>query len=64
MAFNLEVKYYNSFWLKQVTSPNIEDINNANDSFVNIPISIPYIFAPNMNDTFVNTKCLILSFWT
>ena len=36
MAFNLEVKYYNSFWLKQVTSPNIEDINNANDSFVKV----------------------------
>ena len=36
MAFNLEVKYYNSFWLKQITSPNIEDINNGNDSFVKV----------------------------
>ena len=33
MSFNLEVKYYNSFWLKQVTSPKIEDTANENDVY-------------------------------
>ena len=33
MSFNLEVKYYNSFWLKQVTSPKVEDTAGNNDVY-------------------------------
>jgi len=33
MSFNLEVKYYNSFWLKQVTSPKIDDTASSNDVY-------------------------------
>ena len=36
MAFDLEVKYYNSFWLKQVTSPQIQDTTPGNDSFTKV----------------------------
>jgi hypothetical protein len=39
MPFNLEVKYYNSFWLKQVTSPKIQDAASptpGNDSFTKV----------------------------
>jgi hypothetical protein len=36
MPFNLEIKYYNSFWLKQVTSPKIEDSASNNPSFVKV----------------------------
>ena len=33
MAFNLEIKYYNSFWLKQNTSPFIENNIAGNTQF-------------------------------
>ena len=33
MAFNLEIKYYNSFWLKQNTSPVIENNIGQNPQF-------------------------------
>jgi hypothetical protein len=43
MAFNLEVKYYNSFWLKQITTPNISNNNGDNDSFVKLFPGIPFL---------------------
>ena len=36
MAFNLEIKYYNSFWLKQVTSPKITNTAGAYPSFTKV----------------------------
>jgi len=52
MAFNLEVKYYNSFWLKQITTPNISNNNGDNDSFVKLFPGIPFL--DNSNNGFPN----------
>jgi hypothetical protein len=43
MAFNLEVKYYNSFWLKQTTSPKIEDHLGFLDQFARTFPGIPHL---------------------
>ena len=43
MAFNLEIKYYNSFWLKQVTTPNITNNVALNPSFVKLFPGIPFL---------------------
>jgi hypothetical protein len=52
MAFNLEVKYYNSFWLKQITTPNISNNAGTNDSFVKLFPGIPFL--DNTNNGFPN----------
>ena len=52
MAFNLEVKYYNSFWLKQITTPNISNNAGTNDSFVKLFPGIPFL--DNTNNSFPN----------
>jgi hypothetical protein len=48
MAFNLEVKYYNSFWLKQITTPKITNNGNSganpsNPSFVRLFPGVPFL---------------------
>ena len=43
MAFNLEVKYYNSFWLKQITTPRITNNASGNPSFVRLFPGIPFL---------------------
>jgi len=52
MAYNLEVKYYNSFWLKQITTPNISNNAGGNDSFVKLFPGIPFL--DNTNNGFPN----------
>ncbi len=52
MGFNLEVKYYNSFWLKQITTPNISNNAGANPSFVKLFPGVPFL--DNSNDGFPN----------
>ena len=41
MPFNLEIKYYNSFWLKQNTSPKIYNSSGGNVSFVKVFPGVP-----------------------
>jgi hypothetical protein len=47
MGFNLEVKYYNSFWLKQVTTPlifnNGDGTNGLNPKYVKLFPGIPFL---------------------
>ena len=43
MPFNLEIKYYNSFWLKQNTSPRIYNSAQGNVSFVKVFPGIPHL---------------------
>ena len=47
MAFDLEIKYYNSFWLKQVTTPKTEDHLGNNDQFARVFPGVPDL---NYND--------------
>jgi hypothetical protein len=41
MPFNLEIKYYNSFWLKQNTSPKIYNSTQFNVGFVKVFPGVP-----------------------
>ncbi len=43
MAFNLEVKYYNSFWLKQVTTPKLYNNSGGNTRFEKVFPGIPHL---------------------
>jgi len=46
MAFDLEIKYYNSFWLKQITTPNISNNSggaSGNHSFVKLFPGVPFL---------------------
>lgn len=52
MGFNLEVKYYNSFWLKQITTPNISNNAGTNPSFVKLFPGVPFL--DNSNNGFPN----------
>ena len=46
MAYNLEVKYYNTFWLKQITTPLLETSDSTKDlpTFAGV-----YPGSPNLN---------------
>jgi hypothetical protein len=41
MPFNLEIKYYNSFWLKQNTSPKVYNSTEFNVGFVKVFPGVP-----------------------
>ncbi len=51
MAFTLEVKYYNTFWLKQVTTPLLRtidtDLGKQLPSYVSLYPGSPYLDFPN-----------------
>ena len=36
MAYQLEVKYYNSFWLKQITTPLVSNANSGGQRYVSL----------------------------
>ena len=52
MGFNLEVKYYNSFWLKQVTTPLISNNSSLMPRYVKLFPGIPFL--DNTNDNYPN----------
>lgn len=57
MAFNLEVKYYNSFWLKQVTTPKIENNSGGDTQFAKVFPGIPDLnYATNSFPNFPNEE--------
>lgn len=43
MPFNLEIKYYNSFWLKQNTSPKVYNSAGFNNGFIKAFPGIPHL---------------------
>jgi len=49
MAFNLEIKYYNTFWLKQNTTPFLTTNSNSRPSYVKLFPGIPFLNKANDN---------------
>ena len=49
MAFDLEVKYYNTFWLKQNTTPFLTTNSNLRPSYVKLFPGIPFLNKTNDN---------------
>tara|TARA_A100000171_G_C2135623_1_gene149961 strand:- start:1667 stop:3517 length:1851 start_codon:yes stop_codon:yes gene_type:complete len=52
MGFNLEIKYYNSFWLKQVTTPLIFNNSGLVPKYVKLFPGIPFL--NNTNNSYPN----------